>query len=75
MQPKLRTSEGDLGAPSSGYSIKNMLDLAQNTQFSSITDATEGEAGGQASLISLHSYIGIPINFHEESGIVIFFKQ
>ena len=33
-------------------------------------DATEGEAGGQASLISWHSYIGIPINFHEESGIV-----
>ena len=24
------------------------------------------------SLISLHSYIGIPINFHEESGIVPF---
>ena len=32
--------------------------------------ATEGEAGGQASLFSWHSYIGIPINFHEESGIV-----
>ena len=30
------------------------------------------EAGGQASLISWHSYIGIPINFHEESGIVTF---
>ena len=30
------------------------------------------EAGGQASLISLQSYIGIPINFHEESGIVTF---
>ena len=28
--------------------------------------------GGQASLISWHSYIGIPINFHEESGIVTF---
>ena len=24
------------------------------------------------SLISWHSYIGIPINFHEESGIVTF---
>ena len=35
-------------------------------------DATEGEAGGQASLISWHSYIGIPITFHEESGIVTF---
>ena len=33
-------------------------------------DPTEGEAGGQASLISWHSYIGIPINFYEESGIV-----
>ena len=36
------------------------------------TDVTEGDAGGQASLISWHSYIGIPINFHEESGIVTF---
>ena len=36
------------------------------------TEATEGEAGGQASLISWHNYIGIPINFHEESGIVTF---
>ena len=36
------------------------------------TDASGGEAGGQASLISWHSYIGIPINFHEESGIVSF---
>ena len=35
-------------------------------------DATEGEAGGQVSLISWHSYIGIAINFHEESGIVTF---
>ena len=35
-------------------------------------DATECEAGGQASLISWHSYIGIPINFHEESGISTF---
>ena len=36
------------------------------------TDASGGEPGGQASLISLHSYIGIPINFHEVSGIVTF---
>ena len=36
------------------------------------TDASGGEPGGQASLISLNSYIGIPINFHEESGIVTF---
>ena len=36
------------------------------------TDASGGELGGQASLISWHSYIGIPINFHEVSGIVTF---
>ena len=36
------------------------------------TDATGGEPGSQASLISWHSYIGIPINFHEESDIVTF---
>ena len=29
------------------------------------TDAPGGEPGCQASLISWHSYIGIPINFHE----------
>ena len=39
VQPKLRTSEGDLWAPSSGYSIKDMLDLAQNIQFSSVTQS------------------------------------
>ena len=43
-----------------------------NSAWEESTDATEGEAGGQASLISWHSYIGIPINFHEESGIVTF---
>ena len=36
------------------------------------TDASAGEPGGQLSLISWHSYIGIPINFHIESGIVTF---
>ena len=36
------------------------------------TEASGGEPGGQASLISLHSYIGIPINFHEESDVVTF---
>ena len=36
------------------------------------TDASVGELGCQASLISWHSYIGIPINFHEESGIDTF---
>ena len=34
------------------------------------TNASGGEPGGQASLISWHRYIGIPINFHEETGIV-----
>ena len=38
------------------------------------TDASGVEAGGQGSLISWHSYIGIPINFHEESGIVTFWS-
>ena len=36
------------------------------------TDASGGDPGGQASLISWHSYIGIPINFDEESGIGTF---
>ena len=36
------------------------------------TDASGREPGGQASLIRWHSYVGIPINFHEESGIVTF---
>ena len=36
------------------------------------TDASGGEPGGQASLISWHSYIAIPINYHKESGIVTF---
>ena len=36
------------------------------------TDASQGEAGDQVSLSSCQSDIGIPINFHEESGIVTF---
>ena len=36
------------------------------------TYASGCDSGGQASLISWYSYIGIPINFHEESGIVTF---
>ena len=39
-----------------------------------ITDASGGEPGGQASLISWHSYIGISINFHEEKWIVTFWS-
>ena len=38
------------------------------------TDASVCEPGGQGSLISWHSFIGIPINFHEESGIVTFWN-
>ena len=34
------------------------------------TDASGGEPGCQVSLIIWHIYTGIPINFHEESGIV-----
>ena len=36
------------------------------------TDASGGDPGGQVSLISWHSYICIPINFHEESGTATF---
>ena len=36
------------------------------------SDASGGEPGSQGSLMSWHSYIGIPINFHEESCIVTF---
>ena len=36
------------------------------------TESSGGEPGGQVSLISWHSYIGIPINYHEGSGIVTF---
>ena len=39
-----------------------------------ITDASGGEPGSQASLITWHSYIGIPINFHQEAGIVTFWS-
>ena len=45
-----------------------------NYSWQENTDASESEPGGQASLISYHSYIGNPINFHEESGIVTFWS-
>ena len=45
-----------------------------NYPWQDIKDASGGEAGGQASLINSHIYIGIPINFHEESGIVTFWS-
>ena len=41
-----------------------------NYSWQENTEASGGEPGGQASLISLQGYIGIPINFHEESGII-----
>ena len=43
-----------------------------NSAWQENTDDSGGEPGDQVSLISWHSYIGIPINFHEESGIVTF---
>ena len=43
-----------------------------NSAWQDNPDASGGEAGGQVSLISWHSYIGIPINFHEVSGIITF---
>ena len=43
-----------------------------NYAWQESTDASGGEPGGQASLISWHIYIGIPINFHEESCIDTF---
>ena len=43
-----------------------------NSAWQENTDASGGEQGGQASLFSWQNYIGIPINFHEESGIVTF---
>ena len=38
------------------------------------TDPSGSEPRGQTSLISWQSYIGIPINFHKESGIVTFWS-
>ena len=43
-----------------------------NSAWQENTDDSGGEPAGQASLISWHSYIDIPINFHEQSGIVTF---
>ena len=43
-----------------------------NYAWQANTDASGGEPGGLVSLISWHRYIGIPSNFHEESGIVTF---
>ena len=43
-----------------------------NSAWQENTVASGGEPRGQASLISWQIYIGIPINFHEVSGIVTF---
>ena len=43
-----------------------------NSAWQENTYASGGESGGQASLISCHRYIGVPISYHEESGIVPF---
>ena len=49
--------------------LRNLYEACQDN-----TDASGGEARGQASLICWHSYIGIPINFHEQSGILTFWS-
>ena len=43
-----------------------------NYAWQEITDASGCEPGGQASLITSYTYMGIPINFLKESGIVTF---
>ena len=43
-----------------------------NSALQDDTDASGGESGGQACLLSWHCYICIPINFHEGSGMVTF---
>ena len=43
-----------------------------NEAWTANTDASGCESGGQAPLIHWYSYIGIPINFHEVSGMVTF---
>ena len=45
--------------------LRNLLKAWQG-----YTDAFRGEAGDPVYLSSFHSYIGIPINFQEESGII-----
>ena len=43
-----------------------------NSAWQENTDASGDGPGGQASIISCQSYIGIPVNFHDEAGIVTF---
>ena len=57
----------------SGFQFSYDGDLEKlNYAWQENTYASGGEPGGQASLISWHSYMGFPMNFHEESGIVTF---
>ena len=43
-----------------------------NEAWQDNTEASVGEVGNQASFSIWHSYIGVPIKFQEESGIVTF---
>ena len=47
--------------------LRNLLEAWQGN-----TDASLDEAGNRESLSSCHSYIGIPINFQEKSGLITF---
>ena len=49
-----------------GY-LRNLLEVLKGN-----SDASQSEAGDQGSLSTCHTDIGIPINFQEESGIIIF---
>ena len=47
--------------------LRNLLKAWQGSM-----DASRGEAEDPGSLSSFHSYVGIPINFQQESGIITF---
>ena len=67
---KIRVCSAKLGLLSSyDGTLRNL-----NWAWKDNTDASGGEAGGKASLVSWQSDIGIPINFHEESGINTFWS-
>ena len=67
------TTETRVFSEKSGLRSSYDGDFAKlNYAWQENTDASGCEPGGQASLIICNSYIGIPVNFHEESGIVTF---